>query len=74
MASGLTTHIWSLQELLMYKVPPHVLLKAREAEQQYLVAPPDKADKPKRAGGTSPYYRILLKMKEEKARRQFDAV
>ena len=75
MASGLTTHIWSLQELLMYKVPPHVLLKAREAEQQYLVAPPDKTDKPKRAaGGVSPYYRILLKMKEEKARRQFDAV
>ena len=59
----------------MYKVPPHVLLKAREAEQRYLVAPPDKTDNPKRAGGgVSPYYRILLKMKEEKARRQFDAV
>ncbi len=75
MASGLTTHIWSLQELLLHKVPPHVLLKAREAEQHSLVAPPDKTDKPKRAGGgVSPYYRILLKMKEEKARRQFDAV
>ena len=75
MASGLTTHIWSVQELLMYKVPPHVLLNAREAEQQYLVAPPDKTDKPKRAaGGVSPYYRILLFHFEEKARRQFDAV
>jgi hypothetical protein len=74
MASGLTTHIWSLQELLTYKVPPHILLNAREAEQQSLTGSPDTSDKPKRGGGVSQYYRILLKMKEEKARRQWDAV
>ncbi len=75
MASGLTDHIWSLQELLMYKVPPHVLLKARQAERHYLVQSPDNADKPKRGrGGASKYYRLLLKMKEEKARGQTDAV
>jgi len=70
MASGLTHHIWSLQEVLMYKVPPHVLLKAREAERHYLVQPPNSADKPQRAGRASKYYLILLKMKEEEARRQ----
>lgn len=51
MAGGLTPHIWSLQEVLTYQVPPHVLLKAREAERQYLVSPPNTTDKPKRAGG-----------------------
>ncbi len=75
MASGLTTHIWSLQEVLTYKVPPHILLKAQEAERHSLVQSPDNADKLKRGrGGASKYYRILLKMKEEKARRQTDAV
>jgi transposase-like protein len=75
MASGLTTHIWSLQEVLTYHVPPHLLLKAQEAERHSLVQSPDHADKPKRArGGASKYYLLLLKMKEEKARRQTDAV
>ena len=74
MASGLTNHLWSLQEVLTYKVPPHILLKAREAELHSLVAPPNKTDQPKRAGGPSKYYLILLKMKEEKARRQQNAV
>lgn len=74
MASGLTTHIWSLQEVLTYKVPPHVLLKAREAERHDLVRSPDAVDKPKRVGGASKYYLILLKMKEEKARGQQHAL
>jgi hypothetical protein len=70
MASGLTTHIWSLQEMLTYKVPPDVLLKAQEAEHRALVPPPEKS----KGGGPSKYYLILLKMKEEKARRQANAV
>lgn len=75
MASGLTTHIWSLQEVLMYKVPPHILLKAQEAERHDLVPLSDNADKPKQGkGGPSKYYLILLKMKQEKARRQTDAI
>jgi hypothetical protein len=75
MASGLTTHLWSIQELLTYKVPPHVLLKAREAQRHSLIPLPDNVDKPKRVrGGASKYYRILLKMKEEKARRQSHVV
>jgi hypothetical protein len=68
MASGLTTHIWSLQELLTYKVPPQVLLKAREAERRYLVRSPDALDTPKRKGRASKYYLILLQLREEKAR------
>ena len=70
MASGLTAHTWSLQELLTYKVPPQILFKAREAERQYPVRSPEALDKPKRKGGASKYYLILLKMKQEKARSQ----
>jgi len=71
-AAALTDHIWNLQEVLTYKVPPGVLLKAQEAEHRALVPPPEK---PKGGrGGPSKYYLILLKMKEEKARRQADAV
>jgi hypothetical protein len=75
LAAGLTDHIWSIQEVLTYKVPPHIQASAQEAERQHLVQMPDKADKPKRGkGGASKYYLILLKMKEEKARGQSHAV
>jgi hypothetical protein len=50
------------------------LLKAQEAERHALVGPPDKGDAPKRVGRASKYSLILLKMKEEKARRQHHAV
>jgi transposase-like protein len=73
MASGLTTHIWSVREVLTYKVPPHILLKAQEAEQQCLATEPNQVPKPKRMGAASKYYLLLLKMKEEKAREQIDA-
>jgi hypothetical protein len=59
----------------MYKVPPHILLKARMADQYALVQPPGTVDKPRgRRGGASKYYLILLKMKEEETRRQSHAV
>jgi len=71
-AAGLTDHVWNLWEVLTYKVPPSLLASAQEAEQHSLVQPPDK---PKgRRGRASKYYLILLKMKEEKARRQTDAI
>ena len=73
MASGLTTHIWSMREVLTYKVPPHIVLKAQEAERQCLEIEPDRVPKPKRLGAASKYYLLLLKMKEEKAREQIDA-
>src|SRR5450631_1159807 len=75
MASGLTAHIWSVREVLTYKVPPHIVLKAQEAERQYLATEADQVPKPKpkRMGAASKYYLLLLKMKEEKAREQFDA-
>lgn len=75
LAARLTDHIWSIQEVLTYKVPPHVLLKAQEAERQYLVQPSDQADKPKGVrGGASKYYLILLKLKQEKERRLSNVV
>jgi hypothetical protein len=71
-AAGLTDQIWSLEKVLTYKVPPPILASAQEAERHSLVQPPDK---PKgRRGRASKYYLILLKMKEEKARRQADAI
>jgi transposase-like protein len=71
-AARLTDHIWSLQKVLTYKVPPPILASAQEAERRSLVQPPEQ---PKNGrGGPSKYYLILLKMKEEKARRQADAV
>jgi transposase-like protein len=72
-AAKLTDHIWNLQEVLTYKVLPDVLLKAQEAEHRVFVQPPEKP-KGGRGGGPSKYYLILLKMKEEKARRQANAV
>lgn len=69
LASGLTGHIWSLQELLTYQIPPLILLKAREAEGHSLVPPVEQADQPKgKRGGPSKYSLILLKVKAEKER------
>jgi IS1 family transposase len=72
-AAGLTDHIWSLQKVLTYKVPPSILASAQQTQRRSLVQPPEKP-KGGRGGGPSKYYLILLKMKEEKARRQADAV
>jgi hypothetical protein len=75
LAAGLTDHAWSIKEVLTYKVTPQLLATLKVIQHQDLVQPPDKADKPKGARGrASKYSLILLKMKEEKARRQHHAL
>jgi IS1 family transposase len=66
-AAGLTDHAWSLQHVLTYKVTPQLLANMHEAQRQDLIPSSDTVDRPKGVGGrASKYYRILLKMKQEK--------
>ena len=74
MAAGLTDDAWSLQQVLTYKVTPQLLANMPEVQRQDLVQLPDKAAKPKGVRGrASKYYLILLKLKEEKERKQSHA-
>jgi transposase-like protein/IS1 family transposase len=69
-AAGLTDHVWSLQEVLTYKVTPQLLASMHEAQRQDMIPSSDKEDKPKGVKGrASKYYLILLKMKREKEMR-----
>jgi hypothetical protein len=75
MAAGLTDHAWSIQEVLTYKIPPHLLAQAKEDEMQEL-APPLPVPRSSQCvrAKPSPYYLALLRLKEEEARRQFQAL
>jgi IS1 family transposase len=68
MAAGLTDHVWSVKEVLTYKVPPHLLAQAKENELQEL-APPLPVPRLSQSvrGNPSPAYLALLRLKEKEA-------
>jgi hypothetical protein len=75
MAAGLTQRAWSIKQVLTYKVTPQRLAKIKEDLRKEVSQPPGEVDKPKPVRGrASQYYLILLKLKEEKARRQSHAL
>ena len=39
MAAGLTDHIWSIRELLMYKVPPTPYIESKQSKRQKRTVP-----------------------------------
>ncbi len=68
MAAGLSDHVWSLREVLTYKVPPDRLAKIKEDELQEL-APPLPVPRLSQCvrGNPSPAYLALLRLKEQEA-------
>jgi hypothetical protein len=68
MAAGITDHVWSLREVLTYKVPPDRLAKMEEDAQQEL-APPLPVPRLSQSvrGNPSPAYLALLRQKEQEA-------
>jgi transposase-like protein/IS1 family transposase len=74
-AAGLTDHVWSIKQVLTYKVTPQLLATMCEVQRQDVVQPPDKQGKPKsERGRASKYYLILLKLKQEKERKLSNAL
>ena len=68
MAAGLTDHVWSVKEVLTYKVPPHLLAQAKENELQELTPPlPVPRLSQSVRGNPSPAYLALLRLKEKEA-------
>jgi transposase-like protein len=73
-AAGLTDHVWSLQEVLTYKITPQLLATMHEAQHPEVVPPSGKESKPKKIGNRgSKYYQILLRQKQERERRASNA-